>query len=282
MAFYFFWRVPVLQTMNTRPIVISDLDGTLLDPLTYSFGEALPAVDYLKRTGIPLILCSSKTRSEIELYRERLGNTDPFISENGGGIFIPERYFPFDTVGEQRSRYTVITLGKPYAGIRKVFSRLREQTMAKVRGFGDMTSSEVAAITGLPLSEAVLALNREFDEPFVFEEEKNREMFLSAIMAAGLSWTKGSIYHALGDNDKGKAVGVLKGFFKKAFGPVRTIGIGDSMNDLPMLRAVDCPVLVQKKGGGYEKGIEVPGLILAQGAGPEGWVSGLESVLRDY
>jgi len=35
-------------------------------------------------------------RKEIEYYRKKLDNNHPFISENGGGIFIPKGYFPFD------------------------------------------------------------------------------------------------------------------------------------------------------------------------------------------
>ena len=53
--------------------------------------------------------------------------------------------------------------------------------------------------------------------------------------------------------------------------PLQLIGIGDSLNDLPMLQVVDRPVLVQKPGGGYDPDIELPGLIRAPGIGPAGW-----------
>lgn len=89
--------------MNTKLIIISDLDGTFLNPLTYSFEKALPVVNLLMEKGITLILCSIKTSSEIELYREGLSNSDLFISENGGGIFIPQRYFPFEKKGEEEA-----------------------------------------------------------------------------------------------------------------------------------------------------------------------------------
>ncbi len=76
-------------------IIFTDLDGTLLDYSTYSFEAAIPALQLLKEKNIPLIICSSKTGKEIEHYRKKLGNTHPFISENGGGIFIPKGYFDF-------------------------------------------------------------------------------------------------------------------------------------------------------------------------------------------
>lgn len=84
-----------------QTLIISDLDGTLLDARTYSFEEARPALELIRRNDLPLILCSSKTRAELEVWRNRLENHHPFITENGGGIFIPERYFPFPVAGQK-------------------------------------------------------------------------------------------------------------------------------------------------------------------------------------
>ncbi len=259
-------------------IIITDLDGTLLHPLTYSFEEAQPALDLIKERRIPLILCSSKTRAEIETYRKRLGNKDPFISENGGGIFIPEGYFDFLVEGDLRNGYRVITFGRPYSEVRKVFGEIQNRTGIKARGFGDMDAIEVARLTGMELSDAVLAKERDFDEPFVLEEAESRAGgFLSAIEAAGLHWTQGRFYHILGDHDKGKAVRIVKGYYERAYGGVKTIGLGDSFNDLPLLQSVDYPVLVQKGDGRYEERINLPRLIRAGGIGPAGWN---EAVMR--
>ena len=83
-------------------VVFSDLDGTLLDHDTYSFDAARPALERLRVDGVPLILCTSKTRAEIAPLRRALGNTHPFISENGGAVFIPAGYFPFALSGAER------------------------------------------------------------------------------------------------------------------------------------------------------------------------------------
>lgn len=256
----------------TKIIIITDLDGTLLHPMSYSPDEARPALELIKTQEIPLILCSSKTRAEIEAYRERLENRDPFISENGGGVFIPEGYFDFPVEGELRNGYRVFTLGKPYGEIRKVFREVQARTGIRARGFGDMDAREVACLTGMQLSDARLARQRDFDEPFIFEEgEKRIEEFLCAIEAAGLHWTRGKFYHILGDHDKGKAVDILKMYYKRACGEIKTIGLGDNLNDLPLLQKVDYPVLVQKEDGSYEERINLPGLIRAEGIGPKGW-----------
>ena len=76
-----------------KVLIFTDLDGTLLDADNYSFEEALPALEKIKKRKIPLILCSSKTKAELELYQKKLKIKSPFISENGGAIFIPPAYF---------------------------------------------------------------------------------------------------------------------------------------------------------------------------------------------
>jgi mannosyl-3-phosphoglycerate phosphatase len=260
-------------------MIITDLDGTLLDSRTYSFEEATNALELIRRKELPLILCSSKTRAELEVYRERLHNQHPFISENGGGIFIPEGYFPFPVTGETRNGYRVISLGMPYTWIREQFTRLRDELQMPVTGFGDMTPSEVASLTGLSLDEAVLAKQREYGEPFVFPGAADERM-LQAIEAAGLRWTQGRLFHLMGDHHKGKAVALLRTLFERAKGPVISAGLGDSLNDLSVLLAVDHPVLVRRADGSYDPRINIPGLYRTKKIGPAGWNEAVHKLLE--
>ena len=262
-----------------QDVIFTDLDGTLLHPKTYSYDEAKPALNMIHQRDIPLIFCSSKTRAEIEAYRQRIGNRHPFIAENGGGIFIPSGYFPFAVDGELRNDYLVISLGASYQEIREVFAKLREKLEARVKGFGDMTVNEVAALTGLSFDEAVLAKDREYDEPFLLPHESH-DRFLTAITDLGLCWTKGSFYHILGNSDKGRAVRLLKKYFENEYGRIRTIGLGDAFNDLPLLKEVDLPVLVQKVNGNYDPMVVLPNLLQAQGIGPAGWNRAIQELLK--
>ena len=96
-------------------LVYTDLDGTLLDHNTYSFLSARPALNQLRFQRISLIFVTSKTRSEVEGWRERLNNQDPFVVENGGGVFIPKAYFPFPVQGAKPSDgFDFIELGDSY------------------------------------------------------------------------------------------------------------------------------------------------------------------------
>lgn len=263
----------------TATIIFTDLDGTLLHPRTYSYQDAMPALELLREKGIPLVLCSSKTRAEIEAYRKRLGNHHPFIVENGGGIFIPEGYFPFPVEGEARSGYRVIHLGTPYAEIRRKFLSLRQELKIEVRGFGDMTLDEVASLTGLAKNEAVLAMKREYCEPFVFTGVADERLF-TAIEAAGLRWTQGRFFHIMGNHHKGRAVTMLRALFKQAIGPAITIGLGDGLNDLPFLLVVDRPVLLRQENGSYDPRVKIPGLYRTEEIGPRGWNEAVLKLLQ--
>ncbi len=265
-------------------IVFTDLDGTLLDSGTYSFQEALPSLKLLKEKNIPVVICSSKTRKEIELYRKKLDNNHPFISENGGAIFIPKGYFNLnlrDTIfiADEEKNYYIITLGIPYSELRKAIGFLKEKGF-DLMGFGDMTAEEVAGVTGLNIEEAGIAKERDFDEPFIFRgDEKDTESLIASIQSMGLNFTQGRFFHILGNNDKGKAVSILIDLYRKEFGEVKTVAIGDSLNDFPMLEKVKYPVIVKKPGGQYDRRINVPDLIKADGIGPEGWNSAILKIL---
>ena len=263
-----------------KTIIFTDLDETLLDESTYSFADAQPALQRVAASATPLIMCSSKTRRELEDYRRLLNSPHPFISENGGGIFIPRGYFPFAVAAEPADEYQLIRLGTPYAEIRKQFVCLREQFHAKVRGFADMSVAEVAALTGLAGKNALAAQQREFDEPFIFDGAPDQD-FLNAIEAAGLRWTQGRFFHIMGRHDKGRAVCMLIALYRRQFGETRSIALGDSLNDLAMLVDADQAVLVKHADGSFDSRIDMAGLLKTRLPGPAGWNETVLDLLAD-
>jgi mannosyl-3-phosphoglycerate phosphatase len=259
-------------------LIFTDLDGTLLDSDSYSFEPALPALREIKKREVPLILCSSKTRAELELYRKDLKIRDPFISENGGAIFIPDDYFTHLPSGlKKKGKYRILELGTPYLRIREKFLGVSDRLSLEVKGFGDLKAEEVSSLTNLSLSEARLAQKREYDEPFYFlKEPGKREIKLAEkeFRKEGLSLTRGGrFFHLTGGNDKGKAILLLTQIYQTNRGDeLLTIGLGDSWNDLPLLEAVDIPVLTRKKNNSYESDILGKLSVLkAPGIGPLGW-----------
>ncbi|MGQ0811707.1 MAG: HAD-IIB family hydrolase [Nitrospiraceae bacterium] len=259
-------------------VVFTDLDGSLLDPRSYSFEAAREALQALHARRIPVILVSSKTRAEIEPIRFRLHLDHPFISENGGGVFIPKGYFGCPLEGAVlRSGYQVIELGVPYGTLRTVLKEIERATGCPLVGFGDMSIDDIVQRTGLSRADALLAKQREYDEPFQIEgTAAQQQKILGAIESRKLRWTRGSrFHHLLGGTDKGIACRRLMQFFNdprvSQGRKVVTVGLGDSLNDLPMLTVVDHPILVQTADGSYDPDIRLPNLIQIQGIGPVGW-----------
>jgi len=265
-------KPPVMKKI----IIFTDLDGTLLDYSTYSFEKALTALNLIKQNKIPLIICSSKTRKEVEYYRKKLNNNHPFISENGGGIFIPRSYFEFEFRSSEfevtdENDYQCIRLGAKYSDLRKTIEELRREGF-RVKGFGDMTIREISEETKLSIHEAEMAKERYFDEPFILDADETETMRLfAAIKSKGFNVTQGRFFHILGNSDKGKAVSILIELYKKQLGKILTVAIGDSSNDVPMLEKVGCPIIVQKPDGAYDQRVNLLKLIKANGIGPDGW-----------
>lgn len=270
-------------------LIYTDLDGTLLDHHTYSFKEALPALGEIKKRNIPLILCSSKTKGELEEYQRKLRIKYPFISENGGAIFIPKGYFnkPKNYL-KLRGKYLVLELGIPYRELRKRLLEISRKFGVKVVGFGDLKTKQIASMFNLPYREARLAKKRDYDEPFYFLgeiEPREIQAIEKEFKRSRLNLTKGGrFYHLMGQNNKGKAVRLLSRMYKQNWNTdLLTVGIGDSLNDLPMLKAVDIPVLVRQKDNAYDKEILRRGKVQkARGIGPSGWNQAILDLVEKY
>jgi mannosyl-3-phosphoglycerate phosphatase len=235
-----------LNGKATQKVVFSDIDGTLIDE-HYSFKQSQLIIKNLLDLNVKIVLCSSKTRAEIEYYREKLEINDPFISENGAAIFIPKDYFKLrHDYNKQIGNFDVVELGVPYSEIRRKLERIRKKSAFSIVGFGDMTVEEIAKDSELPVELALKAKQREYSEPFILRHGDEKMLF-RLIKDENLNYTKGGRYHHLmGKHDKGKAVSILKQYYLEEFGSLQTLGLGDGPNDVPMLRVVDKPFFVEE------------------------------------
>jgi mannosyl-3-phosphoglycerate phosphatase len=277
-------RASLSRRAPARIVLFSDLDGTLLDRDDYSFDRALPALEVLREKAIPVVFCTSKTRSEVELYRHLLDNHHPFVVENGGAVFVPDGYFegPFEH-DRVSAGYLVRELGAPYQTQVDALARVRRRSGARLRGFSDMTTAEVAERCNLSLDRAALAREREYDEPFLILDRGATPRVLAALGvngAHGAPITRGDRFHHLCGGDKGRAVSVLMALFRRAWPDVSSVGIGNRLNDLPLLEAVDFPILVATGDGDYDHAVSVAGLRYADGVGPKGWNAAVMELLH--
>jgi len=269
--------------MHFPLLVFTDLDGTLLDHHNYSFKGAEEALQRLLHHAIPLILTSSKTRAELQILQEKLGLHEPFIAENGGGIFFPPDYAMLKTSAlEKLDDSCTKQFGRPYSYIRTIFEMFRSKY--NIRGFGDMTAGEIMEATGLLKADALLARQRDFSEPFIFLTEPRLQELEKDVADYGLAVTRGGrFYHLMAaGQDKGKAVIETTRLFQDGCrNKIVTIGLGDARNDYPMLKVVDIRVLIPKPDGCYEN-MDLRGLRKAPYPGSKGWGAAMSAILDDF
>jgi len=263
-------------------VIFTDLDGTLLNRDNYSWEAARPALDHLQRKCVPLILVTSKTRSEVEVWRDRLRNCHPFIVENGGAAFVPVGYFSAAVAGfARRDAYDVLEWGTPYEDLVVGLKRASQASRCGVRGFHEMSPEEVAAECGLPCEEALLAKQREYDEPFIVLDPDRADALAAAIAAQGRRLTRGGrFWHMLGANDKAVAVEALAEVFGRENRSVRTIGLGDGLNDAPFLERMDVPVLIRSPQVAELRARVSRGSVTDH-AGPAGWNEAILALTDD-
>ncbi|QEE47501.1 HAD-IIB family hydrolase [Rhizobium sp. WL3] len=248
-------------------LVFTDLDGTLLDHDSYSFEAARPALDLLKERGIPVILASSKTEAEMRPIAEAIGISHPMIVENGAGIVgLPPQAVAADGV-----------TSSPYNCLRTLLRELPKELGACFAGFGDWDVEEVSRQTGLPLSSAALARQRRFSEPGLFTgTDAQKQVFLDFLDARGFTAVQGGRFFTLmPKTSKAERMAEVVAHYQRSAGePIRTVALGDAPNDLAMLEAADCgiiianpahtplPVTEQERQGA---------ILRSEQAGPEGW-----------
>jgi len=236
-------------------MVVSDLDGTLLDHENYSFELVLPVLDRMDEAGIPLVVNTSKTRAEWLAMRGELGNFDPYIVENGSAIYDGEK---------------VETFGVSRTEILDFLKSLRAKF--KFKGYSDVGVSEIMQWTGLGRLSAERSADRHFSEPLVWQDSPEKEgEFCEFVKERGLRTLRGGRFlHVLGQTDKGKPLQ----YFRKE--KVAIIALGDRANDLAMLEAADIGVVI-KAPGDYV--LEASDMLRSNEVGPRGWAEMMTQIL---
>lgn len=252
-------------------VVFTDLDATLLDETTYSFEAARAALGALAKRAVPLVLCSSKTRLEMERWARALGVAAPLVIENGGAILWPE-------VGG----YRVLARGTPRRQLIAALEEIARETGSALRGFSSLSVHDVTRLTGLELAAAGEAMVREFDEPFLVDIGDLARL-TDAAARRGLRVTRGGRFqHLTGPTDKGQAVREIIATYEGSRRHVPSVALGDAANDITMLIAVDRPIVVPRSTGAPDAELAraLPHAECAPAPGPAGWNAAVLAVLR--
>ncbi|MBI4545920.1 MAG: hypothetical protein HY703_12040 [Gemmatimonadetes bacterium] len=273
------------KTVSPRLLIFSDLDGCLLDAESYALGPAEPVLRMLRSQGIPLVLCTTKTRSEIVALYSMLGGRYVTVLEDGAGILVPPATLPCHPSGARMTREgAFLSLSIPYSAVRRHFAALRRHMRGGVVGFGDLTVPEVARLTRLPLSAARRARRREFDEPFYFLREDREQQRRARRFARdrGLRIMHGGrLFHLHGNTDKGVGARLVRRMMGQDGRRWRVAALGDGALDAPLLRMADIAVIIPGLDGRPDPALRrrLPWARVAALPGPAGWAQAVQEML---
>lgn len=154
--------------LRSKPVVYCSVDPFLSSrgKLLYGFDQFQAELDQLE---IPCVWLSKLSRIQLDEPRRRAGHAEPFIAEEGCGVYLPEDYFhlkPAKTV--RLGRFTCIPVAIQQPAAEEALESLSEESGIEVVALRSLTPKELADNTGLPKQEAELARQRDFDELFFF------------------------------------------------------------------------------------------------------------------
>lgn len=262
----------MMLSLDSSLLIVTDLDGSLLDHHDYNWDAASEWLARLKTHQIPLVLCSSKTAAEIIPLQKRLGiSGTPFIAENGARVVLESEPAPGDEPGQD------------YLALCEVLRHL--QSRFRFSDFHDFSDDEVARFTGLSLAEASQSRLRDASEVVLWRDDSEKmALFCDALAEHQLALTQGGRFWHVMPAGRGKGVAlaqVQQHLEQRAGKPLTTIGLGDGPNDVPMLERADYAVVI--------KGFSKTPVILQRSdqhnvyhtahVGPEGWREGLDYFL---
>ena len=218
---------------NSSLWVVSDVDGTLMDH-SYDLTPAKETIKTLQKLSIPVILCTSKTASEVKVIRKELNLSDPYIVENGAAIY-----------GESLKKVNgKIILGKKYEDLEEILNFISREISYQLIPLNNLSDQEATQLTGLTGNSLNLMRDRHWSMPFLNPPSFLEEKINICCKKFKVDIFKGNrMSHMLSINsNKGKAINALKNYSN--IQNIQIIGLGDSPNDLPLLLNSDIRIVI--------------------------------------
>ena len=260
-------------------ILISDLDGTLLGQHDFDFDLIKSDIINLLDSGHLLVLASSKTKVEIEGFCDELGRSVPFIYENGAGVenfcLINGCEAPLNSHQNPKAMRTdaLLSVWERYISL---------GLKSRCHFVKDMDRGDQQALLGLGTTALDRAMKRSFSLPFTFSGPASDVQKLKYLATkAGLSVQQGGrVYNLSGCHDKADYLPEIRKWASKAKDTPVLIVLGDSKNDIEMLKQADVSCVIPNENGDcLSIGNGNYPTIIAPRAAPLGWLDAVMEAL---
>ncbi len=248
---------------------------------------AWEALNEVEKQNVPLVLSTRGTRAQLETLRRRIGHAHPFITERGGGLFIPDGYFALRLEGAKRAgRYLCVPFGRSSQEAGAAVEEIARQAGAEIVRYAEMSAREIARNTGMSERDAEGSREREFSERFFFAGNAGTVMPSFEEIAGEQHW---QVCHSepfrelYSGNNEGKALRYLMRVYREALrSRVRSVAIGDSFDDASLLAASDQAFIAPLSSNTFDERLlsKLPNAARIDVPGAPGWNQTVMRVLR--
>ncbi len=260
--------------MSKFIIILTDIDGTMVSHMDYSYGELKQILKDLEadQHQYVVIPCTSKTELEVLKFGKEIGLIGPYIVENGGKI-IPADSGIFSTFKDQSS--------VPVSQIKEMLDSFPPRIREAIKCLHEMSVADISQITGLGDIDAANAKNRKHS--LVFGLAKDDEVLIEIeglLKNTNYKITKGGrFFHMIGRRDKAKAAQQLIewGLGEGLDNNCEIWAFGDASNDLSLLKMADKSAIIKNVEVSQQQLISsLPCAYISKKKAPAGWRESLE------
>lgn len=247
--------------------ILTDLDGTLLEPDASVHRDVLEVLSWLGVLAIPVCPVTSKTPAELDLVFRDLSLSGPAGFENGAGLVLSS------------GRVTMSATAVPVEELRRVLVTLRARTEVPIRSFKDLSDRQLGAITGLSGEALAVARQRVATMPLVVDPAHDEALRGALPDDPPVRLIRGNRFlHLQGRHDKADVVPSLLDALVPSGGVV--VACGDAPNDIGLLAAADVQIIVPSAKGPHPALVErFPGALVTPLPNGQGWAAVIASLL---
>lgn len=238
--------------------VLTAIEGTLLDFMTFYDGPVRPLIGHLQAAGVPVIPFTTMTLEELKPIAEGLGLRTAVIE--AGGAIAHRR---------MDGEWDLEILGQTAETLLDVISEIERISGADLAVYSAMLESESASVSGRRGEMLRASMERHFSAPF-FIERGDVAAVKAAAASLGFSVERGQrFYHLVSTESADRAFCRLRDEFRWE----TAIGVGGSPVDAHVLRCVDTPIIVPTPRGEPDRELltMVPKAVIAPAPGARGW-----------
>ena len=262
-------------------ILMTDLDGTLLDHDNFGYESVKSFMIELIHAGIKIIPNSSKTSEELEYFCAGFGQRLAYVSENGAAL----QYLDLLSDSNTDERSTSKIFGRSVSELTTVWTSkipiaLRNQCLF----LDEVDQLMQSRYLGLTEDALDRAMKRNYSRPFIFKGSDD-DFYLLKKEANKLDLNVlrgGRVCNLSGLHDKADSISIVRDLVQPGEDELVIIGLGDGDNDIGMLSSCDIACVIPRKNYppiSIDKTKACKRVIHASQVAPLGWQEAVESAI---